>query len=117
VTPSAEQKPGETENMPPRVALPQRVRLASGVTTGLLIKKVAPIYPLDARAAYIQGTVILKAEISKEGEITDLELISGPIELAGSAVAAVRQWKYKPYLLNGQPVIVETQIQVNYELR
>jgi TonB family protein len=87
------------------------------VTTGLLIKKVNPIYPDDARAAYIQGTVVLRAEISKAGDITDLELVDGPIELAGSAVAAVRQWKYKPYLLLGQPVTVDTQIQVNYQLR
>lgn len=108
---SAGQKSVETE------APPERVRVSSGVTTGLLIKKVNPIYPEDARAAYIQGTVLLRAEISKAGDITDLELIDGPIELAGSAVAAVRQWKYKPYLLKGEPVIVDTQIQVNYELR
>ena len=68
----------------------------SGVTSGLLIKRVNPVYPADARAAYIQGTVILQAEISKTGDITDLELVDGPIELAASAVAAVRQWKYKP---------------------
>lgn len=59
---------------------------------------------------------MLRAEISKAGDITDLELIDGPIELAESAVAAVRQWKYKPYLLGGQPVTVDTQIQVNYQL-
>ena len=63
-------------------------KVASGVTTGLLIKKVSPIYPDDARAAYIPGTVVLRAEISKAGDITDLELVDGPIELAGSAVAA-----------------------------
>ena len=96
---------------------PERVKIASGVTQGLLIKRVRPDYPDDARAAHIQGTVKLRAEISKEGDITNLELIDGPIELAGSAVAAVRQWKYRPYLLMGQPVAVETTIQVNYELR
>jgi TonB family protein len=119
VAQSPEQNASETENIPanPVVATPTKVRVASGVVGGLLIKKVAPVYPMGARAAYIQGTVILRAEISKEGDVTDLELLSGPIELAGSAVAAVRQWKYKPYLLNGQPVAVETQLQVNYELR
>ena len=119
--PSAGQKNVEVEGAPanPVMAQPQRVRVrvSSGVTSGLLIKKVNPIYPDDARAAYIQGTVVLRAEISKAGDITDLELVDGPIELAGSAVAAVRQWKYKPYLLMGQPVIVDTQIQVNYQLR
>jgi protein TonB len=82
-----------------------------------LIKKVNPVYPADARNAYIQGRVLLQAEISKTGDIVDLELVDGPIELAGSSVAAVRQWKYKPYLLMGQPVAVETQIQVIYSLR
>jgi TonB family protein len=100
----------------PDAAQPQRVKLPNGVTAGLLIKKVNPVYPADARSAYIQGTVVLQAEISKTGDITDLELVDGPIELAGSAVDAVRQWKYKPYLLMGQPVTVDTQIQVNYQL-
>ncbi len=119
---STESKDGAAERAPsksdaePLERVPERVRVSSGVTTGLLIKKVNPIYPADARSAYIQGTVILKAEISKAGDITNLELVSGPIELAGSAVAAVRQWKYKPYLLLGQPVAVATQIQVNYQL-
>jgi TonB family protein len=84
---------------------------------GLWIKKVPPKYPEEARRAYIQGTVMLQVEIDKTGDVTVLELLDGPIELAGSAVAAVRQWKYKPYLLLGQPVDVITQIQVNYELR
>jgi TonB family protein len=115
--PPAGQKSAEQDPSKPAIERPQRVKVSSGVTSGLLIKKVNPIYPLDARAKYIQGTVLLRAEISKTGDITDLELVDGPIELAGSAVAAVRQWKYKPYLLLGQPVTVETQIQVNYELR
>ncbi len=107
----------EGEPSKPLITPPERVKVSSGVTTGLLIKKVNPVYPEDAREERIQGTVMLRAEISKDGEITDLELVDGPIELAGSAVAAVRQWKYKPYLLMGQPVAVDTQIQVNYQLR
>lgn len=95
----------------------QTVRIASGVTAGLLIKRVNPIYPDDARHNRIQGTVVLRAEISKNGDITDLELLDGPIELAGSAVSAVRQWKYRPYLFMGEPVGVITQIVVNYQLR
>jgi len=112
-------KDGNSEGVSakPVMAQPARVKVATGVTIGLLIKKVNPIYPDEARAAHIQGTVVLRAEISKSGDITDLELVDGPIELAGSAVAAVRKWKYKPYLLMGEPVTVDTQIQVNYELR
>jgi TonB family protein len=113
--PTAEQN-DDSEAASAKLAKPERVHVASGVTAGLLIKRVNPVYPSEARAAYIQGTVVLKAEISKAGDITNLELVSGPIELAGSAVSAVRQWKYRPYLLMGQPVTVETQIQVNYAL-
>lgn len=116
-TPTAAEKDDPESSRQPTVGLPSRVKVASGVIQGLKIKDVAPVYPSEARSARIQGTVLLKAEISKEGNITDLELIDGPIELAGSAVAAVRQWKYKPYLLMGQPVTVQTQIQVNYALR
>jgi TonB family protein len=118
-TQSTGPRDGAAEGAPlkPDAAQPERVKVLRGVTSGLLIKKVNPVYPSDARAAYIQGTVLLQAEISKTGDITGLELVDGPFELAGSAVAAVRQWKYKPYLLMGQPVAVSTQIQVNYQLR
>ncbi|MGA9473128.1 MAG: energy transducer TonB [Terriglobales bacterium] len=100
----------------PKVATPQRVRVSSGVSTGLLIKKVTPNYPPLARQARIQGKVILQAEISKEGTIQNLQLISGHAMLAPAAIEAVKQWRYKPYLLNGEPVAVETQVEVNFSL-
>jgi periplasmic protein TonB len=100
----------------PKVATPQRVRVSTGVATGLLIKKVTPNYPQLAKQARIQGTVILQAEISKDGTIQNLQLISGHPMLAPAAIEAVKQWRYKPYLLNGEPVAVETQVQVNFSL-
>ena len=100
----------------PKVATPQRVRVSQGVSTGLLIRKTQPNYPPLARQARIQGTVILQAEISKSGDIQNLRLISGHPMLAPAAIEAVKQWKYKPYLLNGEPVEVETQVQVNFTL-
>jgi periplasmic protein TonB len=100
----------------PKVATPQRVRVSSGVSTGLLVRKVNPNYPPLARQARIQGTVILQAEISKTGDIQNLRLISGHPMLAPAAIEAVKQWKYKPYLLNGEPVEVETTVQVNFTL-
>jgi protein TonB len=100
----------------PKIATPQRVRVSSGVQSGLLVRKVAPNYPPLARQARIQGTVLLQAQISKEGTIEDLRLISGHPMLAPAAIDAVKQWKYRPYLLNGEPVEVETQIQVNFTL-
>jgi periplasmic protein TonB len=100
----------------PKIATPQRVRVSSGVSTGLLIRKVTPNYPPLARQARIQGQVILQAEISKEGTIQNLQLISGHPMLAPAAIEAVKQWRYKPYLLNGEPVAVETQVVVNFSL-
>jgi periplasmic protein TonB len=100
----------------PRVATPQRVRVSQGVSQGLLIRKVNPTYPPLARQARIQGTVILRAVISKDGSIENLQLVSGHPMLAPAAIEAVRQWKYKPYLLNGEPVEVDTEVQVNFTL-
>jgi protein TonB len=100
----------------PKVATPQRVRVSSGVSTGLLIKKVTPNYPQLAKQARIQGAVVLQALISKEGTIQNLQLISGHPMLAPAAIEAVKQWRYKPYLLNGEPVAVETQVVVNFSL-
>jgi len=100
----------------PKIATPQRVRVSSGVQSGLLIRKVNPAYPPLARQARIQGVVLLQAQISKDGNIENLQLISGHPMLAPAAIEAVKQWKYKPYLLNGEPVEVETQVQVNFTL-
>ncbi|HWY19753.1 MAG TPA: energy transducer TonB [Candidatus Acidoferrum sp.] len=100
----------------PKVATPQRVRVSSGVSTGLLVKRVQPNYPPLARQARIQGQVVLHAVISKDGSIEGLTLISGHPMLAPAAIDAVKQWKYKPYLLNGEPVEVDTEVQVNFTL-
>jgi periplasmic protein TonB len=97
-------------------AVPQRVRVSSGVAQGLLIKKVNPKYPEDAREQRIQGVVLLRARINKDGDIADLQLISGHPLLAPAAIKAVKKWKYRPYMLKGEPVEVETQIQVNFTL-
>jgi periplasmic protein TonB len=100
----------------PKVATPQRVRVSSGVSQGLLVKRVQPNYPPLARQARIQGVVLLQATISKDGNIENLTLISGHPMLAPAAIEAVKQWKYRPYLLNGEPVEVDTQVQVNFTL-
>jgi len=100
----------------PKIATPQRVRVSSGVSQGLLVRRVNPTYPPLARQARIQGVVVLQAQISKGGDIENLQLISGHPMLAPAAIEAVKQWKYKPYLLNGEPVEVDTQVQVNFTL-
>jgi TonB family protein len=108
--PPEETAPGEGND-------PKTVHVAQGVTTGLLIYKVQPVYPPDARQARIQGTVVLRAVIGKDGRIANLQVISGPKELARAAIGAVQQWRYRPYSLMGTPVAVDTEVQVNFQLR
>jgi len=95
---------------------PTRPRISSGVAVGLLMNKVPPQYPDGAKQARIQGQVVLRAEIDKDGNIEKLTTVSGDPLLAPAALEAVKQWKYKPYLLNGQPVNVETEVIVNFTL-
>jgi periplasmic protein TonB len=100
----------------PKVATPQRVRVSQGVSQGLLVHKVTPQYPPLAKQARIQGTVVLQALIGKDGSIQNLHVVSGHPMLTNSALEAVKEWKYKPYYLNGEPVEVETTINVNFSL-
>ena len=101
----------------PAKRLPQRIRVSNGISRGMVLRKVNPSYPEKARKAGIQGTVVLHAKISKEGKIADLQVTSGPEALISAAMEAVRQWQYKPYLIMGWPVEVDTEIQVNFALR
>lgn len=108
--------PANTAAGDTKAPLPQRVRVSSRVMGELIIKKVAPRYPEEARRAHIQGTVLLQVLINKNGIVEDVQLISGHPELTEAAIKAVKKWKYKPYLLQGEPAEVETIIQVNFSL-
>lgn len=81
----------------------QRVRVSQGYAETLIISKVQPPYPAEARKKHVQGKFVMQAEISKAGTVESLKAISGDSLLVEAAIAAVRQWKYKPYLLNGEP--------------
>lgn len=87
------------------------------MTRGLLVHRVEPAYPTLARSARVQGEVVLSAIIDTNGQITNLQLVSGHPMLVPAAITAVREWRYKPYLLNGQPVEVETTITVIFSLQ
>lgn len=100
----------------PHIATPQRIRVSQGVADGLAVKKVTPEYPPEARKERIQGTVLMHAMIDKAGDIVELDLVTGHPMLAPAAIDAVKQWQYKPYLLNGKPLEVDTQITVNFRL-
>lgn len=99
-----------------RTIPPQKLRVSSGVAAGMLVHQVKPQYPELAMKARIQGTVVLQAVIGKDGTVQDLRLVSGHPMLAPAAIEAVRQWRYRPYLLNNEPVEVDTQINVNFTL-
>jgi periplasmic protein TonB len=99
----------------PPLSVEHTVRL-SHMSEGDLVRKVLPMYPPLARSARIQGPVVLQAMISKLGTIENLRLLSGHPMLAPAAIDAVRQWRYRPYILSGEPVEVETQITVNFSL-
>ncbi len=92
------------------------MKISQGVAQGLIMKRVAPEYPRSALTMRIEGAVELAATISKEGEIKDVKVLKGDPQLSRAAVQAVKQWKYKPYLLNGEPVEIQTQITVNFNL-
>ena len=91
---------------------PGTIRISQGVSQGLLVKKVQPVYPAIAQQLHRHGAVQLLATIDKSGNTTKLQILSGDPMLSRSAVDAVKQWKYRPYLLNGSPVEIETQITV-----
>jgi protein TonB len=98
---------------PTPVARPPHV---SAMMEGYLVHRVEPVYPPLARAARIQGSVELQAVISKEGRIERLQVLSGHPMLVKAAAEAVQQWRYRPYILNGEPVEVETHVTVNFSL-
>jgi protein TonB len=106
-----------TRPIMPAVPLPAvRPITVSHMSEGDLVRKILPTYPALARSARIQGQVVLQAIISKQGAIENLQVMSGHPMLVPAAIEAVRQWRYRPYILNNEPVEVETQITVNFSL-
>ena len=91
---------------------PHVVAISAGVADGMILRKTPPVYPKFAQEAHITGKVVLKATITKQGTIEGVQVLSGPKILAPSAVEAVKTWKYKPYMLDNQPVSVETNITI-----
>lgn len=92
------------------------LHVSSGVAAGQLLAPIQPVYPAIARAARIEGTVVVQAVISKEGRIEDLRVVSGPPMLQGAAVEAIQRARYRPFMLNGEPVAVETTINVVFRM-
>lgn len=106
------QRPVVVMQQPPKAP----AHVSQGVMNGLLYQKVLPAYPPLALTTHTEGTVTLQATISTSGTIENLRVVSGPVMLQQAAVNAVQQWRYRPYQLNGQPVEVETTINVVFKL-
>ncbi len=96
--------------------VPPASRVSAGVAQGLLIRKIDPIYPQIAKTSRVSGTIAMSAVITKSGTLSNVQVISGPNMLRAAAVEAVKQWRYRPYLLNNQPVEVETTVSVVFNL-
>jgi len=99
-----------------RTPVLRTMKISQGVSQGLIIKRVAPDYPMQARQLRIEGAVQVEATISKEGNVSNVKVLGGHPILARAATEAIKQWKYRPYLLNSTPVEIETQITINFKL-
>jgi TonB family protein len=93
-----------------------RLQVPAELMQRRITHEVAPEYPQSARRAGVQGTVVLAAVVNGEGAVTQVKVISGPPALSLAALEAVRWWRYEPYLVNGQPITVETKVALNFRL-
>jgi len=107
---------GDSAKPKVKAEAPKKVNISAGVAVGMLLQKTQPIYPPIAKAARVSGTVVLQATISKTGAIENLRVVSGPAMLQQAALDAVKSWRYRPYLLNNDPVEVETTVNVIFTL-
>jgi TonB family protein len=120
---SGQSQAGSTTQSPPQVRALGPVgdeehpaRVASGVMAGQILHKEDPICPYDARQACVNGYVVMNAKIDPKGQVVDLKVVSGAPMLRDSAVAVVKKWTYKPYLLNGRAVFVLTGVTVAFTI-
>jgi TonB family protein len=111
--PSPTATPTPTQEEPKR---PQKIRISTGIAEGLILHKVNPNYPKEARKNHIQGDVLLQFTIDRSGNVADLKVVSGDPILIDASVDAVKQWKYRPYRLNGEPVEVETMVNIQFHM-
>jgi protein TonB len=92
------------------------LKVSQGVTGGKQLLRVQPLYPQAARTMRVTGTVVVRARISRNGTVTQVEVVSGPALLRSAAADAVRRWKYEPFQLNGQPIENDINVQVRFDL-
>jgi TonB family protein len=103
-----------TAPVQPQPPLPHHIRVSGGVMEGLSKHFVLPVYPEEAKTAHIEGSVLLEFCIKEDGTVVEIHPLSGPEILQQAAVDAAKQWTYKPYSLNGEPIAVETHVMVTF---
>jgi peptidyl-prolyl cis-trans isomerase A (cyclophilin A) len=109
--------PGAAATPTPGAApMPRRISISAGVAVGLLVSKAPIVYPIDAKRAGVSGTVVLSAIIGRDGTVKELQVVSGPDMLRQAALDSVKLWRYRPYLLNDEPVEVRTTINIIFTL-
>lgn len=109
-------RPAANTSVAPPRASAKPVNVSSGVSQGMLLSPIHPIYPSIAKAAHIEGTVVVQAVISRTGTIESLHVLSGPAMLQSAAIDAIRAARYRPYKLNGEPTEVQTTFTVNFKI-
>ncbi len=102
--------------VPGCIPAPSRVRITQAVMANRLLTRVEPVYPPEARSAHITGLVVVRIVIDKNGGVLNADYVSGPPMLVPAAIEAIKQWKYQPFLLNGETVEVETTVEINFIL-
>jgi periplasmic protein TonB len=107
---------GPAVSVTPARAAAKPLPVSSGVSQGMLLAPIMPVYPAIARAAHVEGTVVVEAVISRAGTIESLRVVSGPAMLQNAAMEAIRGARYRPFLLNGEATEVQTRITVNFRL-
>ena len=92
------------------------LHVSTGVLQGMLLAPIRPVYPAIAKAAHVEGSVVVEAVISRKGTIESLHVVSGPLMLQNAALDAIREARYQPYRLNGEAIDVQTTITVNFRM-
>lgn len=110
----AQTVPAQEPTTPEQPRLPHLIRVSGGVMEGLSTHIVLPLYPEEAKKAHIEGSVLLDFFIKEDGTVVEIHPLSGPEILQQAAVDAAKQWTYKPYSLNGEPIAVETHVMVTF---
>ena len=96
------------------VTAPERIRVSKAVMEKLLLSRIEPVYPPETQTEHIDGVVVVRVTIDEGGSVSRAESMSGPPALIPRTIEAVKQWKYRPFLLNGEPVEVETTVEISF---